>query len=111
MKKPFNQRYAEHLRSTYWSELKRKVVKRRGHKCERCNVAELQLDLHHEHYKTFGLERQKDVRLLCRKCHAVEDTKRAARGRISRAMYRVDFGTECDKDVELLSATAWRGSN
>lgn len=105
MRKPWKQRYAEHLRSAYWANLKQKVIKRRGSKCERCQAADLPLDLHHEHYKTFGRERQKDVVLLCRACHIVKDIERKKRGDADRAWYRLcgEFGGHVsDADFQLL---------
>ena len=83
-RKPWAERYAKHLKSQYWAELKRKVVKRRGKVCERCKNADCSLDLHHMHYRTFGKERQKDVQLLCRECHKIEDMCRKQRGDANR---------------------------
>lgn len=105
MRKPWKQRYAEHLRSSYWADLKQKVVKRRGRKCERCHAAGLPLDLHHEHYRTFGRERQKDVVLLCRGCHRAKDFERKRRGDAARAWYRLcgEFGGNVsDSDFDVL---------
>ena len=107
-KKPWKQRYQEHLRSPFWRELKAKVIRRRGNKCETCKCETCHLDLHHKHYKTFGRERQKDVKLLCRDCHVEEDKQRAIQGMISRALHRVDRGIESDFDLEVLSKTVWR---
>lgn len=107
-RKPWKQRYAEHLSSLYWRELKEKVIRRRGHKCESCGCTACSLDLHHKHYQTFGRERQKDVSLLCRNCHLQEDKARALRGRISLALHRLDRGVESRADIDLLSENAWR---
>lgn len=108
MRKPWRQRYEDHIRSAYWRELKAKVIRRRGNRCERCGCADSPLELHHNHYKTMGRERLKDVALLCRPCHKEEDRQRAIRGRISVALHRVDAGTCSLQDVELLTATIWR---
>lgn len=108
MRRSWKQRYAEHISSPYWRELKQKVIRRRGHVCERCRRADCALDLHHIHYRTFPRERQKDVMLLCRECHMEEDRSRALRGRISSAEHRVATGMESQADIALLSATAWR---
>jgi hypothetical protein len=95
----------EHIKSAYWSDLKQKVIKRRGHRCERCADTECALDLHHEHYRTLTRERQKDVRLLCRPCHRIEDSLRKKRGDAARAWIRLCGGYGGDvslQDVQLL---------
>jgi len=110
MRKPWKQRYMEHLRSDRWAELKQKVINRRGRKCERCNAGEKPLDLHHKHYKTFGNERQKDVVLLCRECHRAEDVERKRRGEAAKAWYRLCgcFGGYVDDaDLRLLEQTGY----
>jgi hypothetical protein len=95
-KQSWDERYAAHIRSPYWAELKRKVIARRGHKCEPCGKEDVPLDLHHLHYKTFGRERQKDVRLCCRECHQTEDAERKIRGDARRiwARLRIDEAWE-----------------
>lgn len=108
MRAPWKQRYAAHISSPYWRELKQKVIRRRGHKCQACGCGDCALDLHHEHYQTFGRERQKDVLLLCRPCHKEKDKERALRGRISLALHRVDRGDCSLADLDLLHATVWR---
>lgn len=110
MRKPWKQRYAEHLRSDYWRQLKQKVAKRRGHKCERCKSSDKPLDLHHEHYKNFGKERQKDVLLLCRECHHEKDAERKRRGDAAKAWCRLcgEFGGDVtDSDFRLLEEIGW----
>ena len=107
----WKQRYVRHINSPYWKELKKKVIARRGERCEMCLKSGQQLDLHHKHYKTFGRERQKDVQLLCRPCHKIADQERALRGRISSALSRFDRGVESGDDIDLLSATVWPGRN
>ena len=103
-------KYAEHLRSSYWSQLKQKVLKRRGHKCEQCQSSDKPLDLHHQHYRTFGRERQKDVLLLCRECHHREDVERKKRGDAQRAWCRLcgEFGGYVtDAEYQLLEDMGW----
>lgn len=107
-RRPWRQRYAEHIQSPYWRELKAKVIRRRGHKCERCFCESCPLDLHHKHYMTFGKERQKDVELLCRECHREADKERALRGMVRSAMSRLERGRESKRDLEILSSTVWR---
>jgi hypothetical protein len=105
VRKPWKQRYLEHIKSARWADLKQKVIKRRGHQCERCANTQCALDLHHEHYRTFGRERQKDVRLLCRPCHRIEDSLRKKRGDADRAWIRLcgEYGGNVsDADMQLL---------
>jgi hypothetical protein len=51
-----------------------------GHRCERCG-AEGQLELHHKHYMTLGVESLGDVEILCRTCHQGETERRWAERR------------------------------
>ena len=44
-------------------------VQARGGGCELCH-ADVPLDLHHLHYRSFGYEVPFDVMRLCRRCHA-----------------------------------------
>jgi hypothetical protein len=113
MRKPWKQRYTAHINGPYWAELKRKVIKRRGHKCERCDQSECCLDLHHKHYKTFGKERQKDVMLLCRPCHRIEDADRKRLGDAARAWYRLcgEFGGDVSaNEIKLLEDVGYISS-
>jgi hypothetical protein len=110
MRKSWSERYAAHLRSPYWANLKTKVMRRRGAKCEMCCASEKPLDLHHHHYRTFGRERQKDVAVLCRECHRLADAERRMRGAAQRAWIRVVdgcFGGPTDADVDLLEKIGW----
>jgi hypothetical protein len=98
------------LRSDYWRQLKQKVAKRRGNKCEQCKSSALHLDLHHKHYETFGRERQKDVLLLCRQCHQEKDVERKRHGDALRAWYRLcgEFGGVVnDADYRMLEEIGW----
>ncbi len=112
MRKTWKQRYTAHINGPYWAELKRKVIKRRGCKCERCERSDCGLDLHHKHYRTFGRERQKDVTLLCRPCHRIEDAERKKRGDAERAWVRLcgEFGGNVTvADLDLLQEMGYFG--
>ena len=74
----WRQKYNEHLNSEKWRDLKRTIMKRRGHKCERCGSTSY-LELHHKTYERLGHERASDLELLCPLCHEVADAERAQR--------------------------------
>ena len=61
--------------------LKRKVIEKRGNRCQRCEQEIASLHLHHVHYRSFGSERPEDVELLCTECHTRADEARAAERR------------------------------
>lgn len=81
--------YEAHLRSDYWLALRRQALARARHRCEwvlergpkrgqRCGCVE-HLEVHHQHYATFGHETLADVQVLCPAHHAIADRRRAAR--------------------------------
>jgi hypothetical protein len=56
----------------------------RCYECDRCgwNFRDVELEVHHKHYHTFRNEARKDVLVLCKKCHEIEDRTRAREGKI-----------------------------
>ena len=63
--------YADFLRTRYWKNLRERVFKERGRKCERCNRTTY-LQVHHLTYERRGRERMEDLEILCRDCHKQE---------------------------------------
>ena len=61
-------KYKKYLRSPEWKKKKLALFKKRGYKCERCGRTK-KLHVHHLHYRTIYKERQKDLKILCAKCH------------------------------------------
>lgn len=67
--------YEQHLRSSYWEDLKRRALNRSGRSCERCGwliLGPYQSHLHHKTYERLGHEELDDVELLCISCHEEE---------------------------------------
>lgn len=73
--------YETYINSIAWKIKSRVFVGRRGYKCERCGVAEVekQLFTHHKHYRTLGAEQDEDVEVLCFECHQKADSQRRGR--------------------------------
>lgn len=64
--------YAEYLQSDHWRETRERALQRAGYRCQRCeNRFGLPLDVHHRDYRHLGAERERDLMVLCRACHAV----------------------------------------
>ena len=64
--------YSAKLKDPRWLEFRKKVFKKRGHKCEVCGCKE-HLQVHHIKYRWPKLAWEysiKDVRVLCPRCHA-----------------------------------------
>jgi len=59
--------YQEYLQSTLWED-KAELMKRITRKCEFCGKKK-NLQVHHKHYRNVTNEQQKDLRVLCKKCH------------------------------------------
>lgn len=62
------EKYRKYLLSPKWKKKKLALFKRRGYKCERCGDTK-KLHVHHLTYKNIYKERQKDLKILCAKCH------------------------------------------
>jgi len=109
-RKPWGERYDAYISGPKWAALKARVLARRGPKCERCGASGVPLDLHHLHYQTFGRERHKDVQLVCRPCHEIEDKERRKRGtarRVMSTLMREDRYWDCRiSDGELYALIA-----
>ena len=68
--------YNDYINSPQWRALRKRVIKRRGQKCQRCRNETETLELHHKHYETLGKECWKDLLLLCPRCHKIKDQER-----------------------------------
>jgi hypothetical protein len=66
--------YAEYLRSERWHLVRQWMLRRAGGFCGRCHrrFADRALDVHHRDYRRLGAEREADLIVLCRECHATE---------------------------------------
>lgn len=65
----FSPFYREYIRSEAWFRKRDKILKRAGNKCEKCGSTE-SLNCHHITYKRLGHEWDKDLIILCKRCHA-----------------------------------------
>jgi 5-methylcytosine-specific restriction endonuclease McrA len=66
-----SKRKAEHrsyLRSSEWKARRRDALARAGGRCQDCGSSE-RLHVHHLTYKRHGNELQRDLRVLCSRCH------------------------------------------
>lgn len=68
--------YETYIKSKEWHDRADKVKQKRGYKCERCGSTK-QIDAHHKNYDRLGYERDSDIEIVCRACHARADKERA----------------------------------
>jgi 5-methylcytosine-specific restriction endonuclease McrA len=59
--------YESYLSSSYWRDIRRRVLARDGHKC-RCGRRS-PLTIHHLRYEAIGVERLDDLQTMCWSCH------------------------------------------
>lgn len=62
-------KYSEYLKTDHWQELRNRMLKRSGYKCQLCNASST-LHVHHRTYERKGYEELSDLIVLCAKCHA-----------------------------------------
>ena len=81
--------YEARLADPSWTELRKRLIRERGRKCECCEKPGNPLQAHHLHYQTLWFEADRDLQLLCPPCHIEADLDRAQRGRerAARALY------------------------
>ena len=60
--------YREYLRTSHWRRVRELALEQAGHQCDLCGHMH-DLEVHHRHYETIGLEQQRDVIVLCVDCH------------------------------------------
>jgi Zn ribbon nucleic-acid-binding protein len=60
--------YNNHLKSERWREIRKEVLDRDKHTCQKCN-SEKATDVHHLSYKNLGNEPLDDLISYCRDCH------------------------------------------
>lgn len=68
MKKRFNPKYIEYLKSEKWKKKRFMAFTHYGKKCDKCGATK-RLDVHHLTYARFGKELLSDLQILCRTCH------------------------------------------
>lgn len=66
-------KYRKYLHSYKWMKIKNRI-KRERKTCEKCGSNNM-LEIHHIHYDNIFNEKDEDLMLLCKKCHAKEHKK------------------------------------
>lgn len=61
--------YTEYLKTDHWQELRTKMLKRAGFRCQVCNAKNVSLHVHHRTYANRGRETYSDLIVLCANCH------------------------------------------
>ena len=63
--------YREYLQSPEWKERAVLARQRAGYRCQVCNAANVQLNVHHRTYERLGNEEDGDLTVLCQPCHQI----------------------------------------
>ncbi len=71
------QKYEKYLLSKKWKDIRIRLFKERGYKCENCGVNH-DLQVHHLVYDHLYNERLYELKILCKLCHK-EEHKRLKR--------------------------------
>jgi hypothetical protein len=66
------QQYNQYMKSDEWREFRKRIIRERGHACERCGQTRGEMHLHHLTYVRFMRELPQDVQLVCLACHKKE---------------------------------------
>jgi 5-methylcytosine-specific restriction endonuclease McrA len=59
----------DYLKSPAWQTRRKAVLKRDNYTCQKCNINQVPLEVHHLHYRNFTEEPLSDLVSLCRSCH------------------------------------------
>jgi hypothetical protein len=72
--KSWEQKYKEYLKSAKWKKKCTLKLEQVGYKCERCGISKWAgLSVHHKTYEHFMDEPLEDLKVVCKKCHKIED--------------------------------------
>lgn len=65
--------YATYLQSAAWRAKAKAAIQRAGNRCQLCSRpgSQVHLDAHHRTYARIGSERDEDIEVLCKACHAL----------------------------------------
>ena len=65
-------KYHEYIQSQEWRSKVEKIKQERGNRCQLCSVSGIIaiLNGHHNTYERLGSERDLDITILCKECHA-----------------------------------------
>lgn len=84
--------YREYLASEAWQIRRKWKLEQADHRCQVCNSDE-QLHVHHRTYDRLGNERENDLTVLCRDCHA---------------LFHHRMPDPAESDPEMSTLEAWR---
>jgi len=76
--------YDAYINSLDWKRKRVRWLASAGYMCQRCGAQNITLQVHHLHYHTLGEETDKDVQVLCIKCHEIADALRLMERRRQR---------------------------
>lgn len=63
-----------YLKSPEWNTLRKSILRRDNYTCQGCGITNVPLEVHHLHYRNFGMEKHSDLVAVCRECHqAIHD--------------------------------------
>ena len=71
-----NNKYAAHLNSDRWKQIRQRVMERAGYVCEQLGCARTADHVHHATYKNLGDEPIEDLLALCYRCHQAKHPDR-----------------------------------
>lgn len=60
--------YKDYLKTDHWKQLRKRILKQSGYKCQLCSSKE-NLNVHHNTYENRGCEKDEDLVVLCGDCH------------------------------------------
>lgn len=63
--------YDDYLQTNWWRKRRKRALRRAKHRCEQCGEHK-RLSVHHLNYKRLGSEKQRDLMVLCNRCHDAE---------------------------------------
>jgi hypothetical protein len=92
-----NLTYDEYLLSAHWVNLRRRIKRERGSRCEHC-LSCFDLNVHHKNYYRIGAEEDSDLLVLCRDCHLKEHEGERFR---KRRGYKRKKSLCCKSDLKL----------
>lgn len=62
--------YREYLQTKWWKTKRKQKLRSVNFKCERCG--RLATLIHHKHYRSLWMEKNRDLEALCSRCHNAE---------------------------------------
>lgn len=76
-------KYSDYLESKHWLARRKQKLQSSKYTCERCG-SKRRLEVHHKHYRTLWQEKNSDLEVLCRNCHALQHEDKGATDEMTR---------------------------